>query len=173
MVAPGTVAFFGGMSKVNACRRLWKWVHRRWAPMLVTCSQILWVKNKATQLLIIKDLCPMKHYFFTSIMLLRRRSRRTYLHHIDIRIGMRRNKYDNYILKIHLFLHSIKHIWIITMLILHWYLRLAQRWGCERVNTIHREQYGATVHLFIGTGRSPSKITFMTLSTVYNYNTKH
>jgi hypothetical protein len=27
----------------------WMWVHRRWAPMLGTCSQILWIKNKATQ----------------------------------------------------------------------------------------------------------------------------
>jgi hypothetical protein len=27
-----------------------------------------------------------------------------------------------------------------------------------------REQYGATVHVFIGTGRSPDKITFMPLT---------
>jgi hypothetical protein len=27
--------------------------------------------------------------------------------------------------------------------------------------TMHREQYGATIHLFIGTGRSLGKITFM------------
>jgi hypothetical protein len=27
-----------------------------------------------------------------------------------------------------------------------------------------REQYGVTVHLFIGTGRSPDKITFMSLT---------
>jgi hypothetical protein len=40
------------------------------------------------------------------------------------------------------------------------------------VNTIQREQYGATVYLFIDTGRDPSKSTFMSLSTVYNYNTK-
>jgi hypothetical protein len=26
----------------------WKWVHRRWAPMLGTCSQMLHLKNKAT-----------------------------------------------------------------------------------------------------------------------------
>jgi hypothetical protein len=32
------------------------------------------------------------------------------------------------------------------------------------VITIQREQYDATVHLFIGTGRSPSEITFMTLN---------
>ena len=34
--------------------------------------------------------------------------------------------------------------------------------------TIQREQYGATVHLFIGTGRSPGKSTFMSLVTIYN-----
>jgi hypothetical protein len=33
-----------------------------------------------------------------------------------------------------------------------------------RVITIQREQYGVTVHLFIGTGRSPVKITFMSLT---------
>jgi hypothetical protein len=32
------------------------------------------------------------------------------------------------------------------------------------VNTIQREQYEGTVHLFIGTGRSPGKITFMPLN---------
>jgi hypothetical protein len=30
--------------------------------MLVTCSQMMWIKNKATQLLRIKDLRPLKHY---------------------------------------------------------------------------------------------------------------
>jgi hypothetical protein len=33
-----------------------------------------------------------------------------------------------------------------------------------RVITSQREQYGATVHLFIGTGRSLGKITFMSLT---------
>jgi hypothetical protein len=41
------------------------------------------------------------------------------------------------------------------------------------VITIQREQYGATVHLFIGTGRGPDKITFMSLTLIYFYNTKH
>jgi hypothetical protein len=38
--------------------------------------------------------------------------------------------------------------------------------GCdsEKVNTIQREQYGGTVHLFIGTGHSPSEITSMPLN---------
>jgi hypothetical protein len=68
-VAPSVVAFFGGKTKVNACRRLWKWVQRRWAPMLFTCSQMLWIKKKATQLLSIKDLHPSKHYLLTDIMI--------------------------------------------------------------------------------------------------------
>jgi hypothetical protein len=33
-----------------------------------------------------------------------------------------------------------------------------------RVNTSQREQYGATVHLLIGTGRSLCKITFIPLA---------
>jgi hypothetical protein len=35
------------------------------------------------------------------------------------------------------------------------------------VITIECEQYDVTVHLFIGTGRSPGKITFMTLTFIY------
>jgi hypothetical protein len=47
---------------------------------------------------------------------------------------------------------------------LHLYLRLDRRQKSKRdarVNTSQREQYGGTVHLFIGTGRSLGKITFM------------
>ena len=36
--------------------------------------------------------------------------------------------------------------------------------------TVQREQYKGTVHLFIGTGRNPNKITFMSLITNYNHN---
>jgi hypothetical protein len=32
----------------------------------------------------------------------------------------------------------------------------------------HREQYGSTVHLFIGTGRSPCKITLMPFTFINN-----
>jgi hypothetical protein len=42
---------------------------------------------------------------------------------------------------------------------------------CEddaRAITIQREQYGVTVHLFIGTGHSPDKITFMSLTLTIN-----
>ena len=60
--APSPKDFFGGMTKVTALPKVVKWVHRRWAPMLGTCSQMLWVKNKATQMLMVKDLRPSKHY---------------------------------------------------------------------------------------------------------------
>jgi hypothetical protein len=47
---------------------------------------------------------------------------------------------------------------------LHLYLQLDRRQKFKRdarANTSQREQYGGTVHLFIGTGRSLCKITFM------------
>jgi hypothetical protein len=50
--------------------------------MLVTCSRMMWTKNKATQLLIIVDLRISKHYLHMGIMLIIQRSRRTYLHHL-------------------------------------------------------------------------------------------
>jgi hypothetical protein len=42
-----------------------------------------------------------------------------------------------------------------------------------RAITIQREQYECTVHLFIGTRRSPDKNTFMTLIFVHNCNINH
>jgi hypothetical protein len=47
---------------------------------------------------------------------------------------------------------------------LHLYLRLDRRQKFKydaRMNTSQREQYGGTVHLFIGIGRSLYEITFM------------
>jgi hypothetical protein len=41
------------------------------------------------------------------------------------------------------------------------------------MNTIQREQYDITVHLFIGTGRSPSKSTFMPLEFTHDRNTNY
>jgi hypothetical protein len=58
--------------------------------------------------------------------------------------------------------------------ILNLYLRLDRRWksGSDaRVIAIQREQYRGTIHLFIGTGRSPDKITSVSLITNYNHNT--
>jgi hypothetical protein len=42
-----------------------------------------------------------------------------------------------------------------------------------RVITILREQYGVTVHLFIDTGRSPDKITFMPLTSTLNHKANY
>jgi hypothetical protein len=42
-----------------------------------------------------------------------------------------------------------------------------------RAITIQREQYGDSIHLFIGMGRSPSKNTFMTLTYSHNHDIKH
>jgi hypothetical protein len=41
------------------------------------------------------------------------------------------------------------------------------------VNTIQPEQYDVTVHLFIGTGRSPSKSSFMFLMFTHDRNTNY
>jgi hypothetical protein len=73
--------------------------------MLFTCSQILRIKNKATQLLIIMDLRLLKHYLRTDIILIRRRSRRTYLHQINIQTGVQKDKDDNGILLIHIYIY--------------------------------------------------------------------
>jgi hypothetical protein len=59
---------------------------------------------------------------------------------------------------------------------LHLYLRLDRKQKYKRdarANTSQREQYGGTVHLFIGTGRSPVKITFMSSTTSYNHDTNY
>jgi hypothetical protein len=42
-----------------------------------------------------------------------------------------------------------------------------------RVNTSQCEQYGVTVHLFIGTGCSPVEITFKSLITNYKHDTNY
>jgi hypothetical protein len=41
------------------------------------------------------------------------------------------------------------------------------------VITIQREQYGGTVHLFIGTERRPDRITSMSLITNYDHNANY
>jgi hypothetical protein len=59
---------------------------------------------------------------------------------------------------------------------LHLYLRLdrRQKYKCDaQVNTSQREQYGVTVHLFIGTGRSPVKITSMPSTNNYKHVTNY
>jgi hypothetical protein len=39
--------------------------------------------------------------------------------------------------------------------------------------TNQREQYGGTVHLFIGMGHSPGEKTFMSLTFTYDHNINH
>jgi hypothetical protein len=59
---------------------------------------------------------------------------------------------------------------------LHLYLQLDRRQKSKRdarANTDQREQYRVTVHIFIGIGRSPVKITFMSSATSYNYDTNY
>jgi hypothetical protein len=55
---------------------------------------------------------------------------------------------------------------------LHLYLQLDRRQKSKRdarVNISQCEQYGGTVHLFIGTGRSLCGYTFMSFATGYNH----
>ena len=49
------------------------------------------------------------------------------------------------------------------------YLRLEESKGTSvMLMPSQREQYGSTVHLFIGTGRSPCKITLMPFTFINN-----
>jgi hypothetical protein len=59
---------------------------------------------------------------------------------------------------------------------LHLYLRLDRRRKSKydvRVDTSQREQYRVTVHLFIGAGRSPVEITFVSLMKNYKCDTNY
>jgi hypothetical protein len=89
--------------------------------LLVTCSQMLWIKNKATKLLKIKDLRPPKYYLLLNIMIFRRRSWRTCLHHSW------ESEYIEIINVIHPHIYFIMYRWILIEFTLHWYLRLVRR----------------------------------------------
>jgi hypothetical protein len=70
----------GNLSFGQALLRSVKSMHILHLPLLGTCSQMLRVKNKATQrMLNVKVLRPSKHYFTWDIMIFGRRLRRTYL----------------------------------------------------------------------------------------------
>jgi hypothetical protein len=59
---------------------------------------------------------------------------------------------------------------------LHLYLWLDRRRKSKydvRVDTSQREQYMVTVHLFIGAGRSPVEITFVSLMKNYKCDTNY
>jgi hypothetical protein len=59
---------------------------------------------------------------------------------------------------------------------LHLYLWLDRRYENKRdaqASTNKHEQYGSTVHLFIGTGRSLCEITFILFTIDYNNDTNY
>jgi hypothetical protein len=87
-------------------------VHRRWAPMLVTRSQMLWIKNKATQSLRINDLRLPKHDLHMEIILIKRRSRKTSIHYLIYEWKCERIKMKTGSSSIHLYSCSIKCKWI-------------------------------------------------------------
>jgi hypothetical protein len=72
--APGAVVFFGGMTKVDALPKVVKVSTPEVGANVGPYSQVLYIKNKATQLLMIKDLRPLKHYLLWDIMIFRRKS---------------------------------------------------------------------------------------------------
>jgi hypothetical protein len=79
-----------------------------------------------------------------------------------------RNNINNYMTSLICLYYIIMNI---NNIELHLYLWLDRRrkFKCDaRMNTSQREQYGVTVHLFIGTGRSLCGITFMPLTFTFN-----
>jgi hypothetical protein len=89
-------------------------------------SQMSWIKNKATQLLKIRDLRPLRHHLPTDMMIFRRKSSRTHLHHLQEwqfikMINIIHSYNDSYI-------YLMINIWV--KFILHWYLWLVRR--CRR-----------------------------------------
>jgi hypothetical protein len=78
------------------------------------------------------------------------------------------------------FIYILIHISEATLIIfiIQLYLRFDRRYECkvdtrEREITIQHEQYGVTVHLFIGVGRCPDKITFIPMTFTLSYNTSY
>jgi hypothetical protein len=72
--ATSAAVFFGGMTKVVSLPKVVQLSTSEVGANFGPCSQVLYIKNKATQLLMIKDLCPLKHYLLWDIMIFRRRS---------------------------------------------------------------------------------------------------
>jgi hypothetical protein len=60
--APGAAVFFGGITKVDALSKVLEVSTLEVGANVGPCSRMLYTKNKATQLLTIKDLRPSKHY---------------------------------------------------------------------------------------------------------------
>jgi hypothetical protein len=80
---------------------------------------------------------------------------------------------DNHV-KSYLHFHNHKQT---SMILNHIYTFILTEGENPRVTckpiTSQREQYEGTVHLFIGTGHSPDKITFVSLTTNHTHDTKY
>jgi hypothetical protein len=125
---------------------------------------MLRVKNKATwKVLNVKALRPSGHYYPSDIMnsgwrLWRKNLRKHNKWWKSIHI---RNMKNNINIFINLFLYALPYSqWQIIDVPSVWRKVRVQTW-CKKRMPSQREQYGSTVHLFIGKGRSPCRITSM------------
>jgi hypothetical protein len=71
--APGAAVFFGGITKVDALPKVVEVSTPEVGANVGPCSQKLYIKNKATQLLTIRGLRLSKHYLPWDIMIFRQR----------------------------------------------------------------------------------------------------
>jgi hypothetical protein len=71
---PSAVVFFDGITKVDALPKVVEVSTPEVGANVGPCSWMLYIKNKATRLLMIKDLRPSTHYRLAGIMIFRRRS---------------------------------------------------------------------------------------------------
>jgi tryptophanyl-tRNA synthetase len=72
--APSAAVYFGSITKVDALSKVVEVSTPEVGANVGPCSRMLYIKNKATQLLTIKNLRPSIHYLPSSIMISRRRS---------------------------------------------------------------------------------------------------
>jgi hypothetical protein len=86
---------------------------------------------------------------------------------------MHKDEDSNYILLIYSYLYSIKTCMNINRINITLVPSACSKVWVRESKYNLREQYGATVHLFIGTGCSPGKSTFMSLTFIYKHNANH
>jgi hypothetical protein len=70
--ALGAAVFFCGITKFDALPKVVEMSTPEVGANVGPCSQMLYIKNKATQLLMIKGLHPSTHYLLSAIMIFRR-----------------------------------------------------------------------------------------------------
>jgi hypothetical protein len=86
---------------------------------------------------------------------------------------MHKDEDSNYILLIHLYLYSIRIYMNNNRINITSVPSACSKMWMQESEYNQREQYGVTVHLFIGMGCSPGKITSMSLTFIYYHNTKY